>query len=181
MPVFVSLLRGINVGGARPLKMGELEELYRSLGLERVKSYRQSGNLVFRAPANGRKGLAGELKQAIARRFSLESDVLLLTAGEMKEIALANPFLKDGRLERGNLYVTFLAAAPEEEPVSSPGEAEGGGDLYQIRGKAVYLYLPGGYARTKLNNGFFERKLKLKATTRNWNTVLALVDLAANL
>ena len=179
MAVFISLLRGINVGGKRSLKMRDLEELYHSLGFEAVKSYLQSGNLVFRAAA-GPAGLGGKIGKAIEQKAGLEVEVLVLSAAELKKIAKENPFVGQPGVDEGKLHVTFFSVDPGENAVRTVARIDAGPDRFAIKGKAAYLYCPGGYGRTKLSNTFFENKLKLKATTRNWRTVLALVDMVGS-
>ncbi len=164
------MLRGINVGGARPLKMERLKEIYRQLGLAGARSYLQSGNVVFSA-----KGRCGpEIERAIARECGLEVSVVVLSAGEMSAFVARNPFLGRPNLDPAFLHATFLASRVPKRGLDRERLPMGPGEEAVIVGKTVYLYCPNSYGKTKLNNAYFERTLASSATTRNWRTVVAL-------
>ena len=98
----------------------------------------------------------------------------------MKKTISSNPFLKEKNGDAKRLYVTFLSEIPDKENVESIANIDFSPDKFIIIGKEIYLCVANGYGETKISNTFFEKKLKVKATTRNWNTVNKLSDMASN-
>ena len=176
--VFVAMLRGVNVSGRNRLPMEQLRELALDLGHQQVRTYIQSGNLVFRSSHRDPDDVARGLKAAISSRFALDVAVLVRTREEIGDTVAANPLVDAGPPE-GSLHVTFLASVPEPGRVVALDPRAGLPDQYRLMGRAVYLRCAGGYGRTKLNNGFFERRLGVAATTRNWASVRLLLEMAA--
>ncbi len=174
---YISMLRGINVGGRKKIKMAELREMYVALGFEDVNSYIQSGNVVFDYKKTKPAELEAQIKQAIQDTFGFDVPVRIRTADDFKHIINSHPFF-DAEQELKLFHVTFLAEAPNTEALQSIADFQYKEDLFQIDGDKIHLYCPGGYGETKLSNNFFERKLKVSATTRNWKTVLKLYEMA---
>jgi uncharacterized protein (DUF1697 family) len=172
----VAMLRGINVGGSRPVKMDRLRALFADLGYAGVRTYLQSGNVVFEAGADDGPGQERAVAAAIRKELGHEVDVLVRSARQMTKALKANP-LAAGVANPRALYATFLAGAGK---VALAGLALplGPGEQAELRGRVIYLYCPDGYGNSKVNNGYFERKLRLRATTRNWTTVTALEAMA---
>jgi len=178
MTRYVCLLRAINVGGQRKMKMAELRDLCESLGFADVTTYLQSGNVVLSTVA-ARSTLASKLAKAIGDKCGYaQITVLVRTAAELAGILAANPFLRVGS-DPAKLHVTFLERDPEKVAIRALGTNDWLPDELAPGKCAVYVHCPNGYGRTKLNNGFFERKLGLMATTRNWKTVTQLHALAS--
>jgi uncharacterized protein (DUF1697 family) len=177
MPKYVAMLRGVNVGARNRMKMPDLQALVIALGHANVVTYIQSGNVVFDSRVRNSSALADGLAQGISEQLGLEVGVLLRSREELAKIARANPYLRTGADET-KLHVTFLAETPEAERVRSLAGFDAGADEMAVRGREVYLHCPGGYGTTKLSNGFLERRLAVTATTRNWNTVMKLLQLA---
>ena len=204
MSTYATLLRAVNVGGNK-LPMADLRVLLEGLGLENVRTYLQSGNAVFDArddePANV---LATAIEVRIERDLGPRVGVLVLPGESMADVAAVNPFLREGggsAADAGILHATFLFGSEGEAAFGEASEAAYSAvyeaafkklELPAAEGEeaafvgspplaepVVYLKLPHGYGRTKLNNAWFERKLGTAATTRNWRTVVALADLAA--
>ena len=176
MATYVALLRGINVGGARKISMRDLASLLAELGLEDVVTYIQSGNVVFRAPSGG-PALAARIEEAIEAATGHDVSVLLRTPTELTRLVTANPYLS-GDAAGSKLHVVFLdrkpanAAAAKLDPDRSPP------DELSLHGTEIYLRFPNGSGKTKLTLDYFERTLGVRATARNWNTVLKLLELA---
>ncbi|MDX5151158.1 MAG: DUF1697 domain-containing protein [Acidiferrobacterales bacterium] len=177
MQRYVSILRGINVSGQKKIKMDDLTVLYESLGFENVRTYIQSGNVVFDAAGKNSEKIAGDIEQAIQRRYGFEVPVQLRTRAEMGTIVKANPFLKEEGIDIGKLHVTFLERAPGKSSVQKFNPGSLGPDRYVIQRAEVYLYCPGGYGKTRMSNNFIEKQLGVRATTRNWKTVNVLADM----
>jgi uncharacterized protein (DUF1697 family) len=180
MTVFISMLRGINVGGHKTIKMQDLAALYESLGFKDVMTYLQSGNVIFNAPERDARGIPNMIEEKIARVFKLNVSVLLRTPDELRQIIKDNPFMQEKGIDAGKLHMTFLSAVPTESGLKKVSGLHSGPDKFVIVNREVYLYCPNGYGGTKFSNDFFERKLDVAATTRNWKTVSALFDMAKN-
>jgi uncharacterized protein (DUF1697 family) len=177
MVIYISLLRGVNVGGQKRIKMIELIALYESLGFTNIKTYLQSGNVIF-SSAKDNKRLSNLLEEKIKQVFGFPVAVLLRTPTELQHIITHNPFLKENAIDTNQLYVTFLSGAPTEAALSKTKEIQDELDEFIITSKEIYLYCPNGYGRTKFSNDFFERKLGIATTTRNWQTVESLFELS---
>jgi uncharacterized protein (DUF1697 family) len=181
MPTFVALLRGVNVGG-NMLRMERLRELCAELGGKDVRTYVQSGNVIFAAA-----GSAAQWSTALARKLAgetrLAATVIVKTPAELGKVVDGNPFLREKGTDAARLYVTFLERAPN--PAKAAIEtldalaARAGSERLALVGKEVHLYVPNGYGRSKLSNSAIEKALGLRATTRNWNTVNKLLALSA--
>jgi len=178
MVTYLSMLRGINVGGKK-VPMAELREVYEALKYKNVRTYIQSGNVLFDTKATDEDALSATLEKKITARFGFEVPVVIRTEKELAAVLKKNPFLKEKNLQEDKLYITFLAEIPSKELLEKIRVPEGSGDQFQVSGKEIYLYCPGGYGETKLSNSFFEKKLKLKATTRNWRTSNELLKMMA--
>ncbi|HSO96434.1 MAG TPA: DUF1697 domain-containing protein [Acidimicrobiia bacterium] len=177
MKTYVALLRAVNVSGQNKLSMAELRTHLARRGYQDVATYVQSGNVVLAAPATPEPKLVAELEREIRQAFDLTVTVLVRTPQQLRAIRSADPFARRGA-ETQSLYVTFLATRPTPTQVKGLAAQGGGPDEAVVRGREVHLHCPGGYGRTKLNNAFIERQLATKATTRNWNTLTKLLDLA---
>jgi len=173
MSVYVSMLRGINVGGKKQIRMDTLRGIYEELGFSKVRSYVQSGNVVFESSEQDPFGLEKRIEAQIERICGF-TPVFVRQAQELQEILTCNPFLYERNEDSSKLHVTFLHQAPLETALSKLVAPSGIVDEFSRGELAVYLYCPNGYGKTKLTNGFFERKLGVSVTTRNWNTVNAL-------
>ena len=178
MSRYACMLRAVNVSGARKMNMGKLRDLCVSLGCTEVETYLQSGNVVLRTKKAAAK-LGPALSAAVRNDFGYDDvDVLVWTADELAALIAANPLIARG-CDPSKLHVTFLAADPSPSTVASIGQVSYPPDEFAMGVRAVYVHCPNGYGRTKLNNSFFERKLGVHATTRNWQTVNNLHALAA--
>jgi uncharacterized protein (DUF1697 family) len=181
LQTYITILRGINVGGKKPMKMQALKELCESLAFTDVQTYIQSGNVVFKYKKTISKTLATLLSKSILETFGFEVPVLVLTEAEIKDVVNANAFVKDKTKDVQFLHVTFLEEIPSTEIVTNFRKNNFSPDEFLINTKAVYLYCPNSYSSSKLSNTFLENKLKVTATTRNWKTVNELLTMATKL
>jgi len=172
MKTWVALLRGVNVGGKNTIPMGELKSSLSSLGLEDVVTYIQSGNVVFRSSA-GHTRVAGDIEQRIAEAFGVSVTVLLRTPAELRTVARSSPFLS-GQADLSKLHVVFLSERPKANAVAGLDPERSPPDAFSVRGREIYLHLPNGSGRSKLTIDYFERRLGVAATARNWNTLIKL-------
>ena len=175
MTIYISMLRGINVGKQKKIKMKDLKDLYESLNFENVKTYIQSGNVVFKFEDVPASKLSAIIEKKINEVYGSNVLVFIRTKNEFLKIIDDNPFQKE---DPNKLHVTFLSASPAEKPVKEIDLIKDESEKFSIRAKEIYLFLTNGYGRTKLSNGFFEKKLKVSATTRNWRTVNKLYDIS---
>lgn len=178
---YISTLRGINVGGARKLKMDALAGMYSDLGFTHVQTYIQSGNVIFQSDQAGCKDLAAKISGKIGETFSFTVPVIVLEVQDLAAVVESNPFAGDPTRDESFMHVTFLSDVPAPENMASLEGVQLPGEEFVVLGKSVYLYCPNGYGNTKLNNGFFEKRLKVDATTRNWKTTLELLKLSHGL
>lgn len=173
MTTYIALLRGINVGGHNKIPMKELKQLLTDAGFADVRTYIQSGNLLFRSP-NVESAVAEQIHRVIADNFRLRIPVVVRTAEEWADIAERRPFQGD-EADESRWYVTFFdrsADASGLDPNRSPG------DRFVIVGREAHLFLGRGAAETKLSHDWFEKQLGVTATARNWNTVQKLRELS---
>ena len=173
---FVALLRGINVGGKNKLPMKDLVAIFERVGCGRVRSYIQSGNVVFEADAELAVGLAARIEAEIGRRFGLHVPVMLRTARELRAVASKNPLLDAGASVE-SLHVMFLVDDPGRSRVSALDPERSPPDRFAVRGREIYLSCPNGVGRSKLTNAWFDAKLGTTSTGRNWKTVLTLIEM----
>jgi len=175
MPTYISMLRGINVGGQKKIKMADLRKFYQSLGYKAVQSYIQSGNVVFQVSEKDTTNLEKTIVTAIRDKYGFDVTVIVRTPQEFNTIVKNNPF---SNKDTGRIYVTFLSEIPTDFPRDRLSSAQNGQEEFQLSEQEIYLFMPDGYGRTKLSNNFFERVLGVGATTRNWRTVNRLLEMA---
>ena len=174
----VALLRAINLGRRNKVSMADLRTLFATLGAEDVTTHLQSGNVVFASGGASLAELTQTIEEAIRREFGLDVTVVVRTGAEFGRISSGNPFAERGA-EPAQLHVTFLAGKPDGARVRAVQRERTEPDEFRIAGREVYLHCPNGYGKTKLTNAYFEKRLGVAATTRNWNTVTKLAELAA--
>jgi uncharacterized protein (DUF1697 family) len=168
----VAFLRGINVGGAGKLPMADLREIVSGCGMEDVRTYIQSGNLVFRSPQPDTRSVETRLRKAIADATQLDPEVHVRTAGELASVVDANPFA-DRTADPKQLHVTFLTEDPAEITLAPEDFAP---EAWEVGERVVYLYLPDGIGRSRLATQL-GRGNGPTGTTRNWRTVTKLLEM----
>jgi uncharacterized protein (DUF1697 family) len=173
--IFLSLLRGINVGG-RKVPMADLRLLYAELGFKNITTYIQSGNVISESKTAG-FALEKKIEKKLKGKFGFDVSVITRTKEELNAIIKNNPFIKEKNIALEKLYVIFLNEIPDPVLKKNLIESDLGPERFVIIDKTIYLYCPVGYGEAKLNNNFFEKKLKVIATTRNWKTTNILLDM----
>lgn len=177
MKTYILLLRGINVGGHNSVLMINLKKSIEDLEFLEVQTYIQSGNVIFKSDINNSKKVLDILEKQIHEKFFRDIKLILKTKNELEEIVLKNPFVKRKVINLEKLHVTFLSGTPSDENINLVSFAKSSDEFELIR-DVIYLHCPKWYGKTKLTNNFFESKLKVNATTRNWNTILTLLSLS---
>jgi len=182
------------------IKMDALRAMYAGLGFENIQTYIQSGNVVFGCHSNQLSAVSNQphatpflladaelrgadteaimgklISQKILEVFGFEVPVMVMGVEELVDVIRNNPFVGDRNEDVSKLHVTFLSSVPDLSLVEKISGGMYGGDEFIVVGRVVYLLCPNGYGNTKLNNAFFESKLKVVATTRNWKTINELV------
>jgi uncharacterized protein (DUF1697 family) len=173
----IALLRGVNVGGNNMVPMARLRELMHDLGYDDVRTHLQSGNAVFTA-AEGTppERAAREIEGQLERHLGLAVPVLVRTARELARVVAANP-LPEAVSEPSRLLVNFLSAAPDPDLLGGLDAADFEPDLFGAGEREIYVWCPEGMRATKLTYAFWEKRLGVTATARNWNTVTRLLAL----
>lgn len=175
------MLRGINVSGQKIIKMAALKMMYEKLKFKDIQTYIQSGNVVFRDEGSSPKELEVKISNQIKKQFGFEIPVIVMETEELKRIIENNPFAKDESKDKSFLSITFLSDQAEHINPEIIQQKQSPGEEFSVNDKAVYLYCPNGFARSKLTTDFLENKLKVKATSRNWKTSNKLLSIAENL
>jgi uncharacterized protein (DUF1697 family) len=178
MPVAVCMLRGVNLGGNKKIKMEALRALCTSLGCEDVKTFINSGNVVFRTKERNLNRLAKVVEDAVESEAGFHAGVVLRTAAEMRETAANNPFARRKEIEPGKLLVNFLADAPSAETVKKLEALDTAPDELYVRGREMYIYFPNGQGQSKLKWAPIDKLLNMTFTGRNWNTTTKLLEMA---
>ncbi len=178
METYIAILRGINVSGQKLIKMEDLKSYMEELNFSYVSTYIQSGNIIFQTEILSEIELAKLIEKKILKEYNFEVPVIVRSDKYFNHVLKNNPFINAGKAELDKLYVTFLASKPSEKIINSIETITGNIDEYKIIEDVIYIYCQNGYGNTKLNNNYFEKKLKIQATTRNWKTVVKLTDIA---
>lgn len=174
MTIYIALLRGINVGGHKRIKMADLKQLLETMGLRMVKTYIQSGNVLFESEEKADL-LRRRIEEEINKKFGFPVSVILRTAQEFEQIFNNCPFPTDSLPEGESVNVAFLSGIPSQEGVDYLRTVESGRDEYKIEGKDVYLYFGQSILDSKMAAQL--PKLGVQATVRNWKTVTKLATM----
>lgn len=175
MKTYIALLKGINVGGHKKVPMAELRELLTKSGLANVKTYIQSGNVVFQSLETNLEKLEGNIQKLIFNKFGFQVHVLVKIRADLQRIFNDSPFPEE---KKKKSYFTMLHTVPNPELVKVASEKVYEGEEYYIINDCIYFYCEKGYGQAKFNMNFFERKLKTIGTARNYNTMLKLLSLS---
>ena len=158
--------------------MAELIQLCDKIGLKDVKTYIQSGNIVF-SSEEGCSEIEDKLEESIMENFGFEVPVIVRNSEDFRKSVENNPFFKK-EVDSSKLHLTLLKGKPLIENIKQTEKYDYTPDIFAIENKDVYIYCDSKYHESKLTNNFFEKKLKLSATTRNWKTVLKLIEMSAD-
>jgi uncharacterized protein (DUF1697 family) len=174
MPVYVAMLRGINIGPHKRIKMEALRKSFEALGFEQVKTYIQSGNVIFKAGKASAIALGKKIEARIVSDFGFSASVIVRTSDELGEIIAANPFLKQRGIEYEKLHVTFLSEIPAAPALKKLADFTVAPDQLRCVGREIFLHLPNGFSGSSLWKVPWEKALAVVTTTRNWRTVNAI-------
>ena len=176
MKKFIALLRGINVSGQKQIKMSGLKSLFEKAGFQNVETYIQSGNVIFSSKETSSEKLSLKISSAIRKQFGYDVQLIVVTPEEIEDTLKKNPFIKKKK-DTDKLYVIFLSETPSKVSINNLKGDDYLPEEFVVKGRNVYLFVPNGYGKAKMNNNFFENKLKVFGTTRNLKTLNALIEL----
>ena len=176
MQKYICLLRGINVGGNRKMKMAELRSHLSDLGLEQVKTYIQSGNISFHASEKDYRKLEAQITKMIDEKYGYDVPVMVRQMEELQQIFENCPYLKEEEDLR-MIHVAFLSEAPTKAAFAELDLEQYAPDKAQLMERAIYIHYPKGSYGSKLSGNLLEKKLGVKVTARNWKTVIKLMGM----
>ncbi|MBM1104745.1 DUF1697 domain-containing protein [Aurantibacter crassamenti] len=179
MQTYVVLLRGINVSGQKKIIMADLRKMLEQSNFQEVETYIQSGNIVLKSNEKDNVKVASKIKSAIAETFGFDIFVLAKKYDELKDIFDANPFTDPIDIENKKVYFALLENSPQSEIVAEFNKIEFVNEQFSIKNNCVYLNYTNGAGKAKLTNNLIERKLKVAATSRNYRTMVKLLEMSA--
>jgi uncharacterized protein (DUF1697 family) len=179
MHTYIALLRGINVSGHKKIKMEDLKRILSYSDFKNIKTYIQSGNIIFNSSEDNQE-ISQQVSDYIYKEYKFQVPVIVKNLQEWSIITENNPFIKDPTFAMKSLYITFLSDFPTVENIEILKSYKFDSEKYFIDGTIIYSVYPNGAGKTKMTNNFFENKLKVSATSRNWNTVHELFSIASN-
>jgi uncharacterized protein (DUF1697 family) len=178
MPVVISMLRGVNVGGHNRIKMDTLCAIYKSLKLEDPCTYVQSGNVIFRTKEKNLKLLREKISAAIERKAGFRPETVLRTTEEFRKTIAKNPFAGRAGIDPAKLHVNFLADEPFAAGQKNLLTLKPGPEELHLIGRELYIYFPNGAGQSKLPWSSLDKHLGTRGTSRNWNSVTKMLKMA---
>ena len=175
MNTYIALLRGINVSGHKKILMADLRVLFEKLGFENVRTYIQSGNVVFQTKEDNLGLIEDRIKHQILKQYDFEVPILIKTRKELQSIVNNCPFAQE-KMEKS--HFTLLFTPPIKELIHETNKVNYPNEEFSITNNCIYFYCSTGYARVKCNGNFFEKKLKVTFTSRNYRTMMKLIELS---
>lgn len=179
MPVYAALFRAVNVSGHNVIKMEYLRKLMEANGFLNVETYIQSGNVVFETPETDKGKIARDIEVLLYKEYGYDVGMFILDKAELAKAIENNPYTGKEPEPSGvkKYFVAFLSDEVSREGIDKMNKYNRSDDVFKAIGKVMYLKLSQSAADSKLSNAFIEAKLNCKATTRNWNTTLKILDM----
>lgn len=178
MPVYISMLRGINIGPHKRMKMEKLRASCEALGFKKVKTFIQSGNVVFEAVKLSPGAASRKIEERIRSDFGFSADVIWRTREELGKIIHNNPLLKERGADPAKLHVVFLSQIATPAAIKKLETLTLAPDKVRAVGNEIYFYFPNGVSGSSLWKHPLDRVLGVSGTMRNWKTVNALYEMA---
>jgi len=165
--------------GHNSIKMADLSLLYKSLGYKDNKTYIQSGNVIFKAKEGlTEPEMSQQIEAGILRKFTYTVPVMIRNVNELKSLYKNNPYLSEPGFDASKMAVIFLHDEVTDMQMEKMRNVNYPPDKYQLSGREIFIYCPNGFGRTKLYTNFFEDKMKVTGTARNWKTITSILELA---
>jgi uncharacterized protein (DUF1697 family) len=179
MQTCISLLRGVNMAGHNSIKMAGLTQLYKDIGFNDAETYIQSGNVIFTGVDDiSVPEVSVKIEKAILERFSCNIAVMIRTLDEMRQLLSVNPYLKEENFDPSKMAVIFLYEKTTADQIQKVMNIDYPPDKFKIAGSEIFIYCPNGFGRTKLYTNFFEKKMDVTGTARNWKSITTLLQMA---
>jgi uncharacterized protein (DUF1697 family) len=178
MPRYIALLRGINVSGQKIIKMDKLRSIFESMDYQNVTTYIQSGNVIFDSEEEDPAIVRDRIVSELLSQLSFDIPVVIRTLDDLREVAQQTPHKTVNTEANEQRYITFLSHTPTDAAIAKLEALQNEVDEFRVKGLTVYLLIRKNYGESKFNNNFLEKKLGVSATTRNWETVNKLIQLA---
>lgn len=173
--IYVALLRGINVSGQKLIKMEALKTIFEKLGFRNVRTYIQSGNVIFETVKSKPETLQSKIEKSLEKTLGYAVTVIIRTMQDLENVVNKYPFSKVKGNENGRVYVSFLTREPDKAGIKELVTLNSDNEMFHFDGNNVYTLLTKGFGDSLLGKNIFEKKLKVRATTRNWQTVNKLL------
>ena len=169
------------MAGHNKIKMTDLADLYKELGFNDAETFIQSGNVIFTSSSGmSVLDISISLEETIRQKYNFNIPVIIRTTAEMQKLMQLNPFLAEDNFDPSKMAVIFLCEQPSEAQIQKVINIDYPPDKFKIIGSEIFIYCPNGFGRTKLYTNFFENKMKIKGTGRNWNTINKILEIAEN-
>jgi uncharacterized protein (DUF1697 family) len=179
MQTYISFLRGINMTGHNSIKMTDLSDLYKNLGFNDAVTYIQSGNVIFSNVTDlSLTDISYKIEKAILKKFNYNIPVMIRTVEEMKKLISVNPFLTEENFDPSKMAVIFLHEEPLNAQIQKVINIDYPPDKFKVIGSEIFIYCPNGFGKTKLYTNFFEKKMGVIGTGRNWKTLTTILNIA---
>ncbi len=181
MTIYISLLRGVNMAGHNTIKMTDLAALMRKTGFKDAETYIQSGNIIFSGSDSlSKTEITSKIEEAIFRKFGHTISAIVRAEKEIREEVSLNPFLSEKDFDPAKMAVLFLTDKPSADQIARVANIDYPPDKFKISGSEIFIYCPNGFGRTKLYTNFFEKKMEVTGTARNWKTINTILEIAEN-
>ena len=180
MKKYISIIRGINVSGQKKIKMADLKTLYEELNFKSVVTYIQSGNVLFCSNISDQNKIKTMIQKKISNYYGFDVTVIILTENRIGKIISDIPF-DSNKIDLTKFYFCFLEEDPSARSIDEIMQIRDDNEEFKMVGQVIYVYCPLGFGRARFSNNFFENRLKVKATSRNWKTTNKLLELITSL
>jgi uncharacterized protein (DUF1697 family) len=180
MQTYISFLRGVNMTGHNSIKMTELSAAFFSMGFADAETYIQSGNVIFSDPGKSLPCIGEQIEKTILERFGYTIPSMIRTKKELTDLFSANPFAGEPNFDPSKQAVIFLHDEPSDAQIKKVAHIDYPPDKFMIIGKEIFIYCPNGFGRTKIYTNFFENKMGVIGTARNWKTITTILNIAEN-
>ena len=177
---YIALLRAINVGGYRKIKMDDLREMFESMDFENVQTYIQSGNVIFDSNVKNKKSLSQSIEKKIEQQFGHEVPVIIRTRDELKLLITQNPFYGENE-EPFRLYLTFFLDTPSEEKQGELQKLNSSLEKFSfVNGDLFSLIDKKTDQKIRFSNSYIEKTIGVPCTSRNWRSVNKIFEMASH-
>jgi len=178
MITYAAFLRGVNMTGHNTIRMAELSDMVRKLGFSDAETYIQSGNVIFNySGKQDEASLTSVIEAGIKERFGHNVRAMLRSLPELRSLTRKNPYLNEDKFDSARMAVLMLHEEPDENQILKVKDVDYPPDKFKISGKEIFIFCPNGFGKTKLYTNFFENKMKVTGTARNWKTMLTILEM----